>query len=44
MIEKKVETFNKLYELILTPEKHSLITIPPNIWNGFKGLDDWNQL
>ena len=25
-------------EIILTPKKYFLITIPPNIWNGFKGL------
>ena len=37
---EKSKTFNKLHEFILTPEKHTLITIPPNIWNGFKGLDD----
>jgi dTDP-4-dehydrorhamnose 3,5-epimerase len=27
-------------EIILTPKKYFLITIPPNIWNGFKGLDE----
>jgi dTDP-4-dehydrorhamnose 3,5-epimerase len=26
-------------ELILSPEDYFLATIPPNIWNGFKGLD-----
>ncbi len=26
-------------ELILSPEDYFLVTIPPNIWNGFKGLD-----
>ena len=25
-------------EIILTPKKYFLVTIPPNIWNGFKGL------
>ena len=25
-------------ELILSPEDYFLVTIPPNIWNGFKGL------
>ena len=29
-----------LQELILTPENYFLVTIPPNIWNGFKGLDE----
>ena len=28
-----------LEEIILSPTNHSLITIPNNIWNGFKGLD-----
>lgn len=27
-------------ELILNQKNYSLITIPPNIWNGFKGLHD----
>ena len=26
-------------ELTLSPEDYFLVTIPPNIWNGFKGLD-----
>ena len=25
-------------EIFLTPENYFLVTIPPNIWNGFKGL------
>ena len=32
-------TKGKLYELILSPENYFLVTVPPNIWNGFKGLD-----
>ena len=32
-------TRGKLYELILSPENYFLVTVPPNIWNGFKGLD-----
>ena len=27
-------------ELYLSLDSYSLITIPPNIWNGFKGLND----
>ena len=27
-------------EIILSPQNYFLITIPPNIWNGFKGLDE----
>ena len=28
-----------LQEIILTPKNYFLVTIPPMIWNGFKGLD-----
>jgi len=31
-------------ELILTPENYFLVTIPPNIWNGFKGLGDGESI
>ena len=31
-------SFGKYAEYILTPEDYFLITIPPFIWNGFKGL------
>ena len=27
-------------ELVLSPKNYFLVTIPPNIWNGFKGLDE----
>ena len=30
---------NKFQEIILSPKNYCLVTIPPNIWNGFKGLD-----
>lgn len=33
------KTFGKYNEHILTPKNFFLITIPPLIWNGFKGLD-----
>ena len=32
------ETKGVYQEIILTPENYFLVTIPPNIWNGFKGL------
>lgn len=32
------KTKNQFQEIIMSPENHQLITIPPNIWNGFKGL------
>ena len=31
-------------EVILTPEKYFLISIPPNIWNGFKGVDEGESI
>ena len=37
---KNSSSFGKYSEYILTPNEYFLITIPPFIWNGFKGLDD----
>ena len=37
---EKSETFNKLYELILTPEKHTFNNNPAKYLEWFKGLDD----
>lgn len=37
---KKSSSFGKFNEFILSPNDYFLITIPPFIWNGFKGLDD----
>ena len=36
----KSETKGLYQEIFLSLENYSLITIPPNIWNGFKGLND----
>ena len=33
-------TYGLYQELYLSLDSYSLITIPPNIWNGFKGLND----
>ena len=35
---KNSDTYGVYQELFLSIENYSLITIPPNIWNGFKGL------
>ena len=35
---KNSKSKNQYQEIILTPEKYFLVTIPPNIWNGFKGI------
>ena len=29
---------NKYQEILLSQQNYNLVTIPPNIWNGFKGL------
>ena len=31
-------TFGKLQEIFLSPENYFLVTVPPLIWNGFKGV------
>ena len=36
---KESQTNGKYQELIVSPEDYFLTTIPPFIWNGFKGLD-----
>tara|TARA_B100001750_G_C14964971_1_gene330109 strand:- start:34 stop:471 length:438 start_codon:yes stop_codon:yes gene_type:complete len=37
---KESSTKGKYEEIILSPENYFLVTIPPLIWNGFKGLDN----
>ena len=38
--DRKESSTKGIYlELTLSPEDYFLVTIPPNIWNGFKGLD-----
>jgi|TARA_A100001015_G_C14955384_1_gene698560 dTDP-4-dehydrorhamnose 3,5-epimerase len=41
---KTSKTFGEYQELFLSLENYSLITIPPNIWNGFKGLHKENSI
>tara|TARA_X000000950_G_C13879722_1_gene646388 strand:- start:1894 stop:2328 length:435 start_codon:yes stop_codon:yes gene_type:complete len=38
------KSFNKFQEIILSPNKYFLVSIPPNIWNGFKGLDSGESI
>ena len=33
-------TRGQLQELFLSPENYCLVTVPPLIWNGFKGIGD----
>ena len=37
---EKSSTKGKYQEIILSPASYVLVTIPPNIWNGFKNLDN----
>ena len=37
---KKSKTQGTIQELILTPKNYCLVTVPPLIWNGFKGEAD----
>tara|TARA_B100001248_G_C27367634_1_gene449886 strand:+ start:165 stop:599 length:435 start_codon:yes stop_codon:yes gene_type:complete len=36
---EKSKTKGSYHELILSPDNHRLVTIPKNIWNGFKGIE-----
>ena len=31
-------TFGKLQELFIGPDNYCLVTVPPLVWNGFKGI------
>ena len=37
-------TKSNFEEIILSPEKYFLITIPPNVWNGFKGIGEGESI
>ena len=41
---KDSSTTGQYQELILSPEDYFLVTIPPFIWNGFKGLSDSDSI
>tara|TARA_B100000989_G_scaffold49912_1_gene32900 strand:- start:9829 stop:10272 length:444 start_codon:yes stop_codon:yes gene_type:complete len=41
---KNSDTKGIYQEIFLSPQNYSLITIPPNIWNGFKGLYDKHSI
>ncbi len=36
---KESKTLGEYQELILSPEDYFMVTIPPLVWNGFKGID-----
>ncbi len=38
------KTFDQYQELILTPSDYYMVTIPPLIWNGFKGIDEQESI
>ena len=33
-------TSGELVEVVLGPDNHSLVVIPPDVWNGFKGMSE----
>ena len=35
---EKSSTFGNIQEIFLSPENYFLVTVPPLIWNGFKGV------
>ena len=35
---EKSRTYGEIQEIFLGPENYNLVTIPPNVWNGFKGI------
>ena len=37
---KKSKTFGKIQEIFLSNQNHLLVSIPPNIWNGFTSADE----
>ena len=37
-------TKSEYKEIILSPKNYVLVTIPPNIWNGFKGLEEGQSI
>ena len=41
---KNSQSKNVYQEIILSTSNYSLVTIPPNIWNGFKGLDQGESI
>ena len=34
------KTYHEIQEIFLGPESYSLVTVPPMVWNGFKGVGD----
>ena len=34
------KSYGCFYELFLSPENYCLVTVPPLVWNGFKGIGD----
>ena len=38
------KSFGKYEEIILSPKNYFLVTIPPNVWNGFKGIENGESI
>ena len=41
---KDSKSFGKYEEIILSPKNYFLVTIPPNVWNGFKGIESGESI
>jgi len=41
---KDSKTFGNYQKLLLSPKDYFLVTIPPFIWNGFKGIDNHESI
>ena len=37
---QKSKTFGEIQEIYLSPENYKLVSVPPGIWNGFKGISE----
>ena len=38
------DTKGQLQEVYLGPDNYNLVTVPPGIWNGFKGFGDFTAI
>ena len=41
---KNSSTYKSFNEILLSPENYSRLTVPPNVWMAFKGLQTYNLL
>jgi len=39
-VREQSETYNKIFNIVLSQNPYSRLTVPPGIWFGFKGISD----